>query len=429
MIYSDKQCIISRGELDKLKNALAATEALRKENEWVRKLEVNGLKSQIAEIETDIAYYDMLKAGEITPPKSFTLETLPGVLIQARIASGMGQADLAAAVGLEPRQIQRYEASEYMGASLSRLIEVARILNVHAEGLFETSAVFTWSAVEDVVWRKLPVNEMAKRRWFDSPRGADVIERAKEYFLETVGPQFVTALHRKKLRGVTLPNEYALLAWQTRVHELAKRRIDDERLPAFEFDERWLDKPSNLTRCQYGPRSAIQLLAENGIVLVIEKHLPGTYLDGAAMLAISDHPIIGLTLRHDRLDNFWFTLLHELGHVYLHLFDGQRYNYFDDDESSATDRVELEADQFALNRLIPEQSWDQCLSRFSLSEEAVQLDADKLGIGASIIAGRIRKELGDYRIRKELGDYRILRELVGYRQVAAQVMETTDDLD
>ena len=332
----------------------------------------------------------------------------------------MGQADLAAAVGLEPRQIQRYEASEYMGASLSRLIEVARILNVHAEGLFETSAVFTWSAAEDVVWRKLPVNEMAKRRWFDSPRGADVIERAKEYFLETVGPQFVTASHRKKMRGVTLPNEYALLAWQTRVHELAKRRVDDERLPAFEFDERWLDELSNLTRCQYGPRSAIQLLAENGIVLVIEKHLPGTYLDGAAMLAISDHPIIGLTLRHDRLDNFWFTLFHELGHVYLHLFDGQRYNYFDDDESPATDRVELEADQFARNRLIPEQSWDQCLSRFSLSEEAVQLDADKLGIGASIIAGRIRKELGDYRI---------LRELVGYRQVETQVMETTDDLD
>ena len=420
MIYSDKQCIISRGELDKLKNALAATEALRKENEWVRKLEINGLKSQIAEIETDIAYYDMLRAGEITPSKSLTLETLPGVLIQARIASGMDQADLATAVELELQQIQRYEASEYMGASLSRLIEVARILNVHAEGLFETSAVFTWSAVEDVVWRKLPVNEMAKRRWFDTPRGSEVIERAKEYFLETVGPQFVTALHRKKMRGVTLPNEYALLAWQTRVHELAKRRVDDERLPAFEFDERWLDELSNLTRCQYGPRSAIQLLAENGIVLVIEKHLPGTYLDGAAMLAISDHPIIGLTLRHDRLDNFWFTLFHELGHVYLHLFDGQRYNYFDDDESSSTDRVELEADQFALNRLIPEQSWDQCLSRFSLSEEAVQLDADKLGIGTSIIAGRIRKELGDYRI---------LRELVGYRQVEAQVMESTDDLD
>ncbi len=416
MIYSDKQYSISRGELDKLKDALAATEALPKDNEWVRELEINGLKSQIAEIETDLSYYNGLKAGDVARSESIALEALPGILIQARIASGMSQADLASAIGLELQQIQRYEASEYIGASLYRLFEVSRVLNVHAESLFETNAIFTWSAVENVVWHKLPIDEMAKRRWFDAPRGTDVIERAKEYFLEDVGPQFVAALHGTKMRGVTVPSEYFLLAWQTRVHELAKRRIDDEQIPAFKLDERWLDELSKLTRCHHGPRSAIQLLAENGIVLVVEKHLPGTYLDGSAMLAISDHPIIGLTLRHDRLDNFWFTLFHELGHVYLHLFDGLRYNYFDDDESSATDSVELEADQFALNRLIPEQSWDQCVSRFSLSEEAVQLDADRLGIDASIIAGRIRRELGNYKI---------LTQLVGCRQVEAQIMEGT----
>ena len=420
MIYSDKQYSISARELDNLKNALAATEALPKDNEWVRELEINGLKSQIAEIEADLSYYNRLKSGEVAPSESITLETLPSVLIQARIASGMSQADLAETIGLHLQQIQRYEASEYLGASLSRLIEVSRILDIDAENFFESNAVFTWSAAEDRVWRELPVNEMAKRRWFDAPQGSDTIAQAKKYFLEAVGPQFATALHRKKMRGVTLPNEYALLAWQTRVHELAKNRINDEHLPEFKFDERWLDELSGLTRDQHGPSGAIQLLAENGIVLVVEKHLPGTYLDGSAMLAISDHPIIGLTLRHDRLDNFWFTLFHELGHVYLHLFDGLRYNYFDDDESSANDSVELEADQFALNRLIPEQSWDQCLSRFSLSEEAVQLDADRLGIDASIIAGRIRKESGNYRI---------LTQLVGYRQVAAQVMEAINDSD
>lgn len=420
MIYSDKQYCISRGELDKLKNALAATEALPKDSEWVRELEINGLKSQIAEIEADLSYYNGLKTGEVAPSESISLETLPSILIQARIASGMSQADLASAIGRELQQIQRYEASEYVGASLSRLIEVSRVLNVHTENLFETNAIFTWSAVADVVWRELPVNEMAKRRWFNAPRGTDIIERAKEYFLEDVDPQFVAALHRKKIRGVTIPNEYTLLAWQTRIHELAKSRIDDEQIPAFKFDERWLDDLPKLTRCQHGPRSAIQLLAENGIVLVIERHLCGTYLDGAVMLAASDHPIIGLTLRHDRLDNFWFTLFHELGHVYLHLFDGLRCDYFDDDESSATDSIELEADQFSFNRLIPEQSWDQCLSRFSLSEEAVQLDADRLGIDASIVAGRIRKELGNYNI---------LTQLAGYRQVGSQVLEVPDDFD
>ena len=420
MIYNDKQYSISKGELDKLKNALAATEALPKDNEWIQELEINGLKSQITEIEADLSYYDGLKAGEIDPSESISLETLPSVLIQARIASGLSQADLAEKIGLELQQIQRYEASEYIGASLYRLIEVSRVLNVHAENLFETKAVFTWSAVEDVVWNELPVNDMAERRWFGVPQGTDIIERAKKYFLEDAGPQFFAALQRKKTRGVTIPNEYSLLAWQTRVHELAMRRIDGEQLPAFKFDERWLDEIPKLTRRKHGPRSAVQLLAENGIVLVIEKNPRGTYLDGATMLAASGHPIIGLTLRNDRLDNFWFTLFHELGHVYLHLFDGLRYDYFDDNEASTADSVELEAEKFALNRLIPEQSWDQCLSRFSLSEEAVEHDADRLDIDASIIAGRIRKELDNYNI---------LTQLVSNRQAGGQILEVTGDLD
>ena len=107
MIYNDKQYSISRGELDKLKNALAATEALPKDNEWIQELEINGLKSQITEIEADLSYYDGLKAGEIAPSESISLETLPSVLIQARIASGLSQADLAEKIGLELQQIQR----------------------------------------------------------------------------------------------------------------------------------------------------------------------------------------------------------------------------------------------------------------------------------------------------------------------------------
>ncbi len=71
-----------------------------------------------------------------------------------------------------------------MRASLSRLIEVSRILNVHVEGLFDTKAntqrtVFSWSNLDDVVWRALPAKEMTMRRWFDVPRGTNPIERAK----------------------------------------------------------------------------------------------------------------------------------------------------------------------------------------------------------------------------------------------------------
>ena len=82
--------------------------------------------------------------------------------------------------------------------------------------------------------------------------------------------------------------------------------------------------------------------------------------------------------------------------------------------------LQKDADKFALNALIPEELWDQCLSRFALSEEAVRIDADNLGINSSIIAGRIRKERSNYTI---------LNGLVGQGQVRPQFEETVDDLD
>ena len=425
MIYSDKQYGISSRELAKLRNALTATEAQPKEMEWLQELEIEGLKSQIAEIEADIAHYDMLKAGEITFAKSFSLDALPGVLIEARIASGMSQTDLADAIGVQAQQIQRYEASSYMGASLARLIKISKVLNVHTAGLFETEtkrdgAVYAWEDVDDVVWRQMPAREMAKRRWFDVPRGADLIERTKAYFLEAAGQQFASALHRKKMRGSTPPNEYSLLAWQARVLERARTSIEEEAMPPFRLDDRWLIELVRLTRRKDGPKRARQLLAEHGIVLVTEEHLPGTYLDGAAMLISGDRPVIGLTLRHDRLDNFWFVLFHELGHIFLHLFDGLRYDFFDEEGSGTEDKVEIEADRFALNSLIPDELWDQCLSRFALSEEAVRMDAEMLNIDASIVAGRIRKERNNYTI---------LSGLVGHQVVRRQLQEVHDVLE
>ena len=64
MIYSDRQCGVSERELANLKSALAATEAQPTDDEWLRELEIEGLKSQIAEIEADISRYNMLKSGD-----------------------------------------------------------------------------------------------------------------------------------------------------------------------------------------------------------------------------------------------------------------------------------------------------------------------------------------------------------------------------
>ncbi len=407
MIYSDKQYSIAISELTKLKDALSAARAREYNQEWLRDTETDALKSQIAEIESELIHYDMLKAKQITFAKTFALNNLPSVLIQARVASGMSQSELARMIGLKPQQIQRYEASDYMGASLAKLIEVSRCLGVHIEGLFEANqgprgSLFSWKDIDDVVWRRFPYKDMIRRKWFTVPRGSNPVEKVREYFLSAAGPEFVSAFHRKKMHSGTIPNEYSLLAWQARVLDRARTTANEGSVSEFELDDRWIESLVALTRRKDGPRRARQLLAENGIVLITERHLPGTYLDGAAMMGDIGRPIIGLTLRYDRLDNFWFVLFHELGHVFLHLMDGLHLDFFDEEGAQESDDVEIEADRFALDTLIPPGEWDKCLSRFALSEKAVQTDARRLGIAPSIVAGRIRKELGDYTIFNSL---------------------------
>ena len=425
MIYSDKQYSVSADELAKLKQALAAAEGRQSDKPWLKKAESDALRSQIADIEAELAEYDLLKSGQVSFSKSYALEELPRVLVQARIAAGMSQTSLAEKLDMKPQQVQRYEATDYMGASFARLIEVSRALGVKSSGTFEGAkqaggSVFAWGDANDIVWGQLPYKEMIKRKWFDVPRGGNPIAKAKEYFLHAAGPQFATAYHRKKMRSGNVPNEYALLAWQARILERAHDPSELEEMAEFELDDRWLPDLVSLTKRQDGAKRAKQLLAKKGIALVIERHLQGSYLDGAAMLGDGGRPVIGLTLRYDRLDNFWFVLLHELGHVFLHLFDGLRFDFFDEESGPDNNSIEAEADKFALEALIPEQLWDQCLSRFALSEEAVRIDADNLGVHPSIIAGRIRKERGNYTI---------LNDLVGQGQVRPQFEEAADDLD
>jgi len=406
MIYSDKQRRISIQEVGRLKHALLAS-GERKGEAWLREVEQEAIRSEIERLEADIADYDMLKAGEIVFAKSFALESLPSMLVQARIAAGMSQTSLAQALDVKPQQIQRYEASAYKGASLARLIQVSKVLGVHTEGLFGSEqagqgGVFSWGKTEEIEWRRFPAKEMLKRGWFELNGGGDAVQQVKEYFRQAAGPQFATALHRKKVRGDASPNEYALLAWQARILERARYAVNRVNMPPFSLDDRWITDLVSLTRRPDGPREAAELLSSHGLPLVTERQLAGTYLDGAAMLDEDGRPVIGLTLRFDRLDNFWFVLFHELGHVFLHLMGGTRYDFFDDDGTAAMDRLELEADRFALNSLIPEESWKGCLSRFAVTERAVRLDAKRLGIDASIIAGRIRRERENYTLLNKL---------------------------
>ena len=82
-----------------------------------------------------------------------------------------------------------------------------------------------------------------------------------------------------------------------------------------------------------GPGRARDFLAQHGIGFEYLPHLPRTHLDGAAIKLDDGRPVIGMTLRYDRIDNFWYTLLHELSHVGLHLDGCGDENAFVDDHT------------------------------------------------------------------------------------------------
>ena len=161
--------------------------------------------------------------------------------------------------------------------------------------------------------------------------------------------------------------------------------------------DEWLTELAHLSCKEDGPKMAIEYLRNSGIRVVIEFHLPNTYLDGAAFLLSDGSPIIGMTLRHDRLDNFWFVLFHELVHIMKHLHKGDIESIFDDLEANADD-IEQVADEQAGEILVPEDKWNTALARFVRSEDSIRDFANELGIHPAIVAGKIRREAKNYTI-------------------------------
>jgi HTH-type transcriptional regulator/antitoxin HigA len=421
MIYNELQFKVSVSQVDKLRSSLS----LLKDSElpaWLTNAQSEALQSQISDLEAEVIEYELLKKGHIKFTECSDLSMLPRVLIQSRIAKGMSQKDLADKLQMTTQQVQRYEATNYMGASLSRLIQIAEVLDINIRGAWGGTqsnvgnAIFSWKDSSSIDWGKFPLKEMIKRGWLDLSNQTTPINAAAKFFELAAGSQYASALHRKKFNGENTPNEYSLLAWQARVlqkakMELQKGYIADE----FEYKDTWINDLVGLSTEPEAPTKVRNFLAQKGVILIIEEHLKGTYLDGAAMIAESGHPVIALTLRHDRLDNFWFVLFHELGHVFLHLYDSLNMDFFDEENSAQVDDIEKDADQFALNKLIAPEAWDLCLSRFSISSDAVKADAKNLGIHPSIIAGRIRKERNKYTI---------LNDLIGHGEVR-KGLETT----
>jgi len=263
------------------------------------------------------------------------------------------------------------------------------------------------------IGKQFPLDAMLKRGWFSGFSGSlqdlkGQIEDVLVKFAAPVGKNWhCPVLNRQRIRNRGTADRAALTAWRIRVVVEALRESIHPYRPGT-VTAKFLADVVHLSYLAEGPRLAREYLAKNGIHLVVEQHLPKTFLDGAAMKLPDDFRLVALTLRYDRLDNFWFTLTHELAHVALHLDRSDVDTIFDDLDAESSETWEREADAMASEALIPEREWRDFTKHGDPPAAQVRVFAERMRIDAAIPAGRLRFDKKNYRI---------LNDLVGRRQV------------
>ena len=336
---------------------------------------------------------------------------------------GLKQNDLIPFIG------SRSKVSEVLNGKKSLTLSMMRGLNkglgIPAEVLLNEPGADFPDGFSGLEWNRFPVVEMTKRGWL--PADDYSLEQNEElmraFIVRAGGFERVSAAFLRQgfsARMNAKADRYAVSAWCLRVLELADERPLKKKYKKGTLTDSTLKEIARLSYFSDGPLLAREYLEKQGIHLMIVSHLPKTYLDGAAMLLSDGSPVIGLTLRYDRLDNFWFSLLHELIHVARHLSRDKRIIVDDFDlrkhDRNGLDRAEQEADKLASSSLISDKYWKQISSMDPISSLEVQELAEKLKIHPAIIAGRIRFERNNYHLLTRLVGQGKLREMFNEKE-------------
>jgi len=194
-------------------------------------------------------------------------------------------------------------------------------------------------------------------------------------------------------------NKNNVVAWSL----MAKYKVSLQEVSSFKrSNESLLLK--ELKKCFYKKKDVInqtrQILNKYGIKFLILNRPPQTPADGKSFMS-GKNPAIVLTLKYKRLDNFAYTLFHELGHVFEHLTNKKRPELRNEDffvnNSTNSDLVEFEADSYASNNLIEEGLWNDFITfNHEFTDEVILRFSEKHKIHPGIVRGRVCFENNEY---------------------------------
>ncbi len=268
------------------------------------------------------------------------------------------------------------------------------------------------------LYSKFPVRELMKRKWIEPSKNLDVVEhRVCRFFgIKDVDERPVFA-HAAK--AVQYDERTALQwAWLFRAKELA------EGTHSSPYSERKLrESLSKLRTLLVAPeeiRQVSRILAEVGVRFVVVEFLPGAKIDGAAFW-LNDTPVIALSIRFDRLDNFWFVLRHEIEHVLnrdgLVTVDVELTEQLQ--RKDALRPEEIKANTAAAEFLIPKSELDSFITRVRplYSEQRILLFAKRIGVHPGLVVGQLQ-------FRDEVPYTHFHKHLVKIREIVTQTSVT-----
>jgi HTH-type transcriptional regulator/antitoxin HigA len=355
----------------------------------------------------------------------------PGFFIKEELhARGWTQSDLAYLLGCSVQAVNLIVSGK-RGVSPEMSKALGAALDVSGEFYANLQKAFDLSQARDPdpgiarrarLQAAYPIREMIRRGWIEDTDDPGVLEIQMARFFEVEILEDIPHLRfaPKKTHYQQIPAPQ--LAWLFRVRQIAKRihasPYSESKLPAA------LPQLRRLLRNAEDARHVSHVLAACGVRFVLVEPLPQGKIDGVCFW-IGDSPVIGMSLRYDRIDNFWFVLRHEIEHV---LQKHGRDEEMVDAElvglnagvSGDLPVVERIANIAAAEFLVPPTQIEDFIAKRDpyFSERDVVDFAHRLEIHPGIVVGQIQSRTGRY-------DF-LHRHLVKIRQFALEDAEFSD---
>jgi HTH-type transcriptional regulator/antitoxin HigA len=323
----------------------------------------------------------------------------PGRILSRELeARGWTQKDLAEIIGRPPQTINEIirgskQITPETAIELSQALGTSPEFWTNLEAKYRLHRAKKEKDEQDIARKSrlytiAPISELIKYQWIKTTESLDDLEQqvCKFFGISSLDetPQlainFRCAQHRD-------PVVTAQMAWVKRVENLSRQQT------VASFDRAKLqDAIPEILTCAEQVESVTQiptLLMSLGVHFVIVPHLNKTYLDGAAFY-LNGNPVIALTLRYNRIDSFWFTLMHELGHIIA----GHQGSYLDDIDNLEVNDEETEANQLAADWLIDSHALQDFVTgtRKHFSRKAIEEFARTQDRHPGIILGRLHHD-------------------------------------